>query len=376
MKSDCLLDYMLLDESGKIIAMDFCGSEKYSRDIEPSFSLRFYRSLHKGDRTLLTKFCQEKFDPQAPAFNLYNIVNFCGYSYLFVEKVLFDGNIVNIALFGNSIYDFKPLLSPDTVHYGCAVGRIIYDILYTAPLFESKKEEKRTLSPLERDGYLVRSLIKPTPRIDNYITPEALLHISKAPQLADELRRKTNSLQNCDVYCYTQTIVKNIKESGLCEKTDISIISSADREEKRIFPIRAVPYVHVMVSIIHILSSLSRDGKINISLNFYDSGAAASISTFAFPKYKFISDTTDFSELAAANKNITYTSALLMLLADELGFTPIIRFDKIGNRLSISVKLTESDEGCVEFRYNDPYEGISDILSEAAALLGLGEAHG
>lgn len=343
-----MLDYLILDKNGRIISMDFFGCENYTYDGIPSFSLKLMDSMKRGDRSIFKTFCSAEFNPDEPAFELFRLVKFQGYTFMFLEKDLYKGESVTLSFFGKSITDFLPLMSPNTQLYQTATGKSTYEIM----LALSNK-----------------------PAENSYLTPEAFTLLNKAPKLLGELTVKSSKagVKNCDIPLFTGIIIKHITENSYCGGTSIELTEGINTiSTKKIFPLYPAAYVHLFTSLVHILAFMSADKKIKAKLDYHPGGVILELSCFCDTKLDLISDCSSFSDIGRHHRELIYTASVVNTVLNGFDYNPTLIYDKNSGSLSFRLKITEAQMTEVEFKYSDPYSDIGRIVEEAAAFIRFG----
>lgn len=326
------LDYIIFDADSRIVSSSF-----KQRGVDDLY-MSLMRSMKRGDRMLLDKFCSAKYSEEFPEFEILRSVRFFDNSYIFLEKDMISGRSYTVGFFGTAITAFIPLMSPDTRLYQTTSGRSIYEIM---------------LALAESERHVCKSCV----------TPEALTLYEKAPLLFDELLSLRHNVKNCELMNYIGTAVRHITESSMFGRVKLSLSEIGASHESDIYPIYTASLVYLLTSTVQLLSYMSVNREVEISLKYHEDGVIMEISSLCDPLLKFSSNSSSFSDIGRLFPDLRYAAGVVNVLGEGLGFFPTLRHSS--GRLSIAMKVTGSRLRESEFKYSDPYSSISALISEA-----------
>ncbi|MGN1410165.1 MAG: hypothetical protein ACI4XJ_08310 [Eubacteriales bacterium] len=339
LKNDPLLDYIIFNtESGVVLS-----NLKTQPDDGNRFFLSLLRSMKRGDRAVLNRFCAETYSEDVTQFEILRLAKFCGNSYIFLEKDMVSDNSYTAGFLGKEMTDFIPLMSPDTRLYQTATGRSIYEILLS--LSKSK-----------------------SPRTGTFVTPEMLSLYKKAPLLFDELLSESHNARNCELIRYINTVVKNITENEMFGGVKIELDEGIPSGVNDIFPIYPAALVYMLTSTLHMLAYISAQHRIRIRLCFRDDGAVMDLSCLCDPQLDLASDSSSFSDIGRKYPDLKFTAAVVQALGEGLGFMPTLSYSS--GEVSVSMNVTKARAKKVRFKYSDPYSSIPALISESVRFAG------
>lgn len=233
-------------------------------------------------------------------------------------------------------------MSPDNELYMTMTGRMIYEIMLA--LEYSNSPENSTL-----------------------VTPETLTCYAKAPNLFDELLSPAHNAKECDISKFISIIVGSIMDTLMFCGVKISVNETYSPDTTAYYPINPVSLVHVITAGVHILSYLSTDRKVSLTLDCHRYGVILGMTCKSADK--FITDCGSFLDIAKRYSELRFSAAALSNITTALGYEPSIRFTD--GTLKISIKATRSVNDNVQFKYDDPYGIISTVFTEAVSIYGI-----
>ncbi len=336
------LDYIICDEKAGIMSSKFDCFAKADNSIGALSVNDVVNMLRKGDRISFLEFLEDGFDPDKPQFRLIRASRSQVYSYVFVEKDLRDGEVVNIIFLAQNIEDCAHLMSPDTQLYQSITGRTMYETLCVLA------DEK------------VRA---------DYLTPEAFDLTKNALGPLKELSAcRDPERKNAEMRRFCGIIIDKIAKKGYCGSPKISFSEeNAGGSELGIYPVLPAVLVHTFMSAVYIMSFFSPDNRIKVGVRY--TGSRAYMEFSAKTGEPITDDCTDFSELEKSHPELAYPAAVLRILAEVMDYSPSLHC--ADGVISLTFKVSEKRKSDVDFRFSDPYADIGTCVESFAALFGL-----
>lgn len=336
-----LLDYIIFDSERNAVSSNLIKLEINSDEYNDFFT-SLMRSMKRGDRKALEKFCSEAFSEDSPQFDILRVSKFYDKSYIFLEKDMLSDKSYTVGFLGNTITDFIPLMSPDTQLYQTTSGRSIYEIM------------------------LSLSGLKGIPS-KTFVTPEMLTLYKKAPLLFDELLSTSHNAKNCELTKYVSMVIQQIMENSMFGGVKIKLAENVGSTENDIFPIYPAALVYMLTSGIHILAYMSEDLKIEIGLCFDDDGVLMDIKCLCDPYLNFDADSSSFSDIGRKYPDLRFTANIVKTLGEGLDFMPTLNYSS--GELNVRMKVSKARSRNIKFKYSDPYSSIPALISEAVGFV-------
>lgn len=342
LKNDPLLDYIIFNTESGVVLSNLKKFEIHPDD-ENKFFLNLLRSMKRGDRAILNRFCAEPFNEDVTQFEILRLDKFYGNSYIFLEKDMVSDKSYTAGFLGKEMTDFIPLMSPDTLLYQTTSGRSIYEILLS--LSKSRSPRGRT-----------------------FVTPEMLSLYKKAPLLFDELLSESHNAKNCELIRYINTVIRHITENEMFGGVKIELDEGGASAGNDIFPIYPAALVYMLTSMLHMLAYISEEHKIRIRLCFRDDGAVMDMSCLCDPHLNLASESSSFSDIGRKYPDLKFTAAIVKTLGEGLGFMPTLSYSS--GEVIVSMNVTKARARKIRFKYSDPYSSIPALISESVRFAG------
>lgn len=340
------LPYLVFDNSAVLLHL--------SRITVPNAGEKFLSSLKPGDRFVFTSFCAENFDVDDPCCKVFELDGFSDYSYAFLEKIVFRGNVVNIVYFAADFDEFHEIVSPNSKYYRNFTGQCIHEILSASCKGASA----------------------------SYLTPSAFLALDKIPHLRDELLRDERFPELCDIRIITERMVERARRLPIFRKTKIQLEHSGVGKTTENTPSEraagiiefSIPaYIYLFASLIHIFNALSDDHRIRIE-TLSDASSDASHGFVRFyvkvPDSRAIKgEMGSLAELERYVPSLSSIAEIAAFVAYDAKISTAITYDSENQTLCTSVKLGSAVESMPTFHHRDPYTGAPDIFEEFAQFV-------
>ncbi|MBE6541980.1 MAG: hypothetical protein E7672_05990 [Ruminococcaceae bacterium] len=341
-----LSPYLILSQNGEISDCTNL-SVKLGDIIEcDTVNQKFNSSLASGDTKQIKDFCKREYSLAGDNFLIVRIIDFYSYNYVFLEKNLVSGEVMNIAFLGHEVFDFAELISPSAELYQSIVGKCVYEIL-------SLKSISSKLSG---------------------VTPEMFLLTENLPEIKEEILGRNLAYQCCDISEVISHITALLKEEEFypsvefsCEYYNVTDGKPRSDETKCTRPMNyKVPvssFVYLFMAIAGVLSTISADHKIKVTVSYY--------SCFAEVEFSAIADYQDslsgrysslscLGDLAAGYENLAAVSSAVAFSSD-IGMNVSVGDGKINAILGLDYFADMKPK----FRYNDPYESIASVVGRS-----------
>lgn len=296
------------------------------------------RSLRLGDRRMFCRFCENESVPYP--FEIFRLLKYGARAFVFIEKCKFKGKTHTACFLGEKITDFIPFMSPDNELYRTSTARLVYEILLSLNVSEKALTDSR-------------------------VTPEALSCYAKAPLLFDELFSFSHSVKECNILSFFEMICENATSNSMFSAVNASVKEGVRYNEAKIYPINPVSLVHVGTNLLHILSYLSSDRNVTVTLDYFTNAVMATFSCQT--NERFTTDCGSFFEIAEKYPDLRYTACAVGEIANALGFVPTIKYED--GVISIKTNVTYALDNRVKFKYDDPYTLVMPAFNEVVKLL-------
>ena len=309
------LPYILFDSNAEIIYAAAAGF----KDLRDTF----FRSMRRSDRIRFIEFCSVHYNPDTCAYCFFQISDFPGAEFVFIEKDILRGEEITIAYLSDDPSDFYQLMSPVTSFYRDTVGKCIAGIL--------------------------------NPESASNLTPEGYLTINSIPHLRDELEAEEKSVGFCSIRRVAEEIAESL--SRVPSFSHINLVCDTD-ESELILPIPLCSYVFLFTALLCIFNTLAEDHVINVTLTHTSARFSASIPQKRSKEID--SSSLDYlSDLSPSAGNLARISTAI---AYRAGLDTSVICS--GSSLSSVVSLREADLEEPQFHYRDPYTEIPAMVGE------------
>lgn len=341
--------YLILSKNAEIIEKsDFISAFSETYGIK-SLDERLFSSLSSGDADEIRAFCERNYSDDGGNFVIYQLIDFCSFNYMFLEKNIVADKTVNIAFLGHDIFDFAELISPSTELYQTVVGKCIYELLCLKNDFS----------------------------MSNLVTPELLLLSENLPEIKNEILYKNVNNQCCDLPTVIGKIIETMRSEEYYPPVEFSLeaFDMTDGKEKRKcsqqmnFKIPAATFVHLFMALTGIFSTLSLDHRIGVEITYYscflEIGFSSKINTPS--SFSGIhSSLSSLGEIAEGCRNIADVASVIAYSSD-IGAS--VSFDSECGTLKTVLNINYYAAMNVKFKYNDPYMNISSLVRRSVGYL-------
>ncbi len=328
------LDYIICDTKTEVLSSEFDYLTRVSKDKSELTINDVLNILHKDERLEFYNFCEVEFDPYKPQFTLLHAKGGRVYSHIFIEKDMRDGRTVNIIFLAPGIVECAPLLSPDKQLYQSITGGILND--------------------------------KGKP--GDYLTPEAFAVTKTSSDIIGKVSAEIEfDEHNAELRRFCGTIIDKISEKGCLGSPEILY---SETSSIGIYPIFPEVLVHTFISAVFILSFFSCDNRISVNLDYSGrSGTGVCLDFSVITNDSLLGRCRYFTDLARCHRELIYPAAVLEILAEAVGYLPVMSVD--GGRISMRFKISGNASDSLNFKYSDPYSYIYKYISEFISLSGL-----
>lgn len=306
----------------------------------PDVHSAFLYSMRSGDRIIFDEFCRRGFDPESTDFKLFKLNKFGSYSYSFLEKNTFCGEVVNVVYFAQAFNEFHQLMSPSSHYYRSFTGRLIYELLYMS-------YEKLAEAP--------------------HLTPSAFLALDNIPHLRDELLKNPRIPEFCSLRTVTECIAKHICGRKELSMLKLETVLGDGSDEMTDFSIPA--YIYLFTSLIYIFMSLSADRTVRIELKHATDHEEVMFCSKIMKSCRITDEAGSLAELAELVPSMDRLAKVAAVVAYDSNISTAINFDSETMTLRVSASISGTREAEATFHYRDPYSNIPEIFEEFAQFI-------
>lgn len=349
------LPFLIFDRSGRLHRIS--GAEwifpEYP-DLE-AIGTRFLHSLRAGDRKRFLEFCAIPLasgespspDDFSAACEIFSPSSLPSFRYAFCEKNMTGGQPFTAVFLAEDMGQFYRLMSSASLTYARTTDRILREVLLLAG--------------------------NPEP---DFLMPDSFLALRLFPNVLYALMQPKRGKGLCDIFRITETTVRNLQESPQFLHTVLDLRPSETDPSLRILEFSAELYVHVLVSLLTALMTLSADHTISLEAApfavFSEStslAATVTLSTTVREPEKYRSAGGSLRSLAVPGSAGETLTTLAAVLAYTAGFETSVQINHRTQKLDVCITIhPEPDRRGTEFKYRDPYACVPAIAAEILAF--------
>ena len=321
-------------------------------DLE-AIGIRFLRSLRSGDRKRFLEYCamsplsDGSADDVPVLCEIFSPSSLPSFRYAFCEKnITGDRTFITVYL-AEDMGQFYRLMSSASLTYPRITDRILREILLLAGNSEP-----------------------------DFLMPDSLLALRLFPNALYSLMQPERGKGLCDIFRITETAVRNLRGSPQFLHTALDLLPSETDPSLRILEFSAELYVHVLVSLLTSLMTISADHTISLEVTpfavFSESAslaASVTLSTTVREPDKYRNSGGSLRSLAVLGSACEILTTLAAVLAYTAGFETSVQLNHRTQKLDVCLTiLPDPHRQNSEFKYRDPYACVPEIASEILAF--------
>lgn len=326
---------------------------------------QFLGSLRIGDRKHFVQFCATPLQDHSVSTpcELFSVLGFPPFRYAFCEKNLSGDRMLNTVYLAEKAHSFYRMMSPASLQCSRLSDRLTREILLCI-------------------GH-------PNPQSLS-LTSETILALQYLPNVLHSLMEPNNGIGLCDVERITEIVVTKLQETPPFRNTTLSIRQSDGIPSQRMIKLSAEVYVHLLLSILTALLSISADHVLQLEVLPFNVASAVTAEGFPVQKtlsvdvkitaklrdpYEYWNDSEHLSALAAPDSTTETMLAAASVLAAAANIDPSYYINYAEQTLQLFLTIHPStapveEHNLPEFRFRDPYQSVSTILKEFFDFLG------
>ena len=306
----------------------------------PSLRHELFSTLGKNLRAF-EDFCHIAQEESAGEYRIFKLKRrFGNFLYVFCEKNIISGSVVNMVFPTEDQSDFYSFLSPSSKFFRNISDRIIYELLYIK----------------NRNYFELTS-----------VSPEAFLVISRAPFLVETLLSNNSTVRFCDVLEVTEKIIENISDFPTVASSKITV-EPIGESSSSLIELAVEAYAAVFQMVVAISAALSKDHQIITRVSCNSNYAEVEISTTTDRLNHAIEDT-DISALENSLSPLGSYAKIASIISHIAEFDCNVRFDENTKVLSLFISIGFEKSPMPDFKFSDPTEYIELISTEVQSLL-------
>ncbi|MBR5313494.1 MAG: hypothetical protein IKU40_11510 [Clostridia bacterium] len=347
------LPFLIFDRSGRLHRIS--GAEWIFPEY-PDFEAigtRFLHSLRAGDRKRFLEFCATPLisggsaDDLPLSCEIFSPSSLPSFRYAFCEKNMAGGQPFTAVFLAEDMGQFYSLMSSASLTYAKTTERILREVLLLAG--------------------------NPEP---DFLMPDSFLALRLFPNALYSLMQPGHGKGFCDIFRITETAVRNLQESPQFLHTALDLRPSETDPSLRILEFSAELYVHVLVSLLTALMTLSADHTISLDVApfavFSESASLAATVTLSATvrePEKYRSAGGSLRSIAVPDSAGETLTTLAAVLAYTAGFETSVQLNPRTQKLDVCITIhPEPDRRGTEFKYRDPYACVPEITAEILAF--------
>ncbi len=326
---------------------------------------QFLGSLRAGDRKHFLRFCAKTLPDKsnsAPC-ELFSILGFPPFRYAFCEKNQSGERMLNTVYLAEEAHSFYRMMSPAALQCSRLSDRLIREILLCI-------------------GH-------PDPSVLS-LTDETILSLQYFPTVLHSLMKPNDGRGLCDVERITELVVANLQGTPPFRNTTLDVRQSDCIPALRIIELSAEVYVHLLMSVLTALLSVSADHVIRLEVCPFAITSAVTadgnriqeplsvdvkITTGLRNPYEYRNDSEQLQSLAVPGSTTETMLAAASVLAAAADIVPsyYINYAEQSLQLFLTIRPTlrsEERRKLPEFRYRDPSQAVGPLLAEFLDFLG------
>ncbi len=318
---------------------------------------RFLHSLRAGDRKRFLEYCaiplfsDEPTDDLPASCEILSLTSLPSLRYAFCEKNMTGGQPFTTVFLAEDMGQFYRLMSSASLTYPQTTDRILREVLLLAGNSEP-----------------------------DFLMPDSLLALRLFPNALYSLMQPERGKGLCDVFRITETVVRNLHGSPQFLHTALDLRALEADPSLRILEFSAELYVHVLVSLLTALMTVSADHRLSLEVTpfavFSESASLAAnitISTTVREPEKYRSASGSLRSLAVPGSAGEILTTLAAVLAYTAGFETSVQINHRTQKLDVCLTIhPEPNRYGTEFKFRDPYACVpaiaADILDFYASL--------
>ena len=326
---------------------------------------QFLGSLRAGDRKNFLRFCGKTLPDKSNAApcELFSILGFPPFRYAFCEKNQSGTQILNTVYLAEEIHSLYRMMSPAALQCSRLSDRLTREILLCI-------------------GHADPSVLS--------LTPETILAMQYFPTVLQALMTPNDGRGLCDVERITELVVKNLKETPPFRNITLDLRPSGCIPALRIIELSAEVYVHLLMSVLTALLSVSADHVIRLEVcpfpirsdgNFVQEPLAVDvkITTGLRDPSEYRNDSGQLPSLTVPGSAAETMLAAASVLAAAADIVPSYYINYAEQSLQLFLTIapkfcSEESRKLPEFRYRDPYSSVPPILAEFLDFLEIMES--
>lgn len=356
---------LIFDENARLRYRIPAGAVSPLTDIMPESILpasfleeeerQFLGSLRSGDRKNFLRFCGKSLSDKsnsAPC-ELFPVLGFPPFRYAFCEKNQSGTQILNSVYLAEDIHSFYRMMSPAALQCSRLSDRLIREILLCI-------------------GHANPSALS--------LTSETILAMQYFPTVLRSLMNTNDGRGLCDVERITELVVMKLQETPPFRNTLLVIHHSDCIPALRIIDLSAEGYVHLLMSVLTALLSISADHGICLEVCPFPLLSDGShvqeplyvdvkITTGLRDPSEYRNDSGQLQSLTVPGSAAEIMLAAASVLAAAADIVPSYYINYAEQSLQLFLTIhpklcAEERRKLPEFRYRDPYQSVAPILAE------------
>ncbi len=322
---------------------------------------QFLGSLRAGDRKHFLRFCAKTLPDKsnsAPC-ELFSILGFPPFRYAFCEKNQSGERMLNTVYLAEEVHSFYRMMSPAALQCSRLSDRLIREILLCI-------------------GH-------PSPSVLS-LTDETILALQYFPTVLQSLMKPNDGRGLCDVERITELVVTNLQGTPPFRNTTLDLRHSDCIPVLRIIELSPDVYVHLLMSVLTALLSVSADHVIRLEVFPFPIpddekwtpcplSVDVKITTGLRNPYEYRNDSEQLPSLAVPGSTTETMLAAASVLAAAANIVPsyYINYAEQSLQLFLTIRPTLGEEErrkLPEFRFRDPYQSFGTVFAEFFDFLG------
>lgn len=331
---------MVFDEQGNLCdEFDVLATVREAHDLR-ELSHELFLSLGKN-LPAFRDFCEIGGESSAGEYIIFKLKRrFGNYLYLFCEKNIVSGTVVNMVFPAEDQSDFYSFLSPSAHYFRSIADRIIYEILYIQ----------------NRHYYALTS-----------VSPEAFLIISRAPFLAETILAGHVTRKFCHIAEVTERIFDCISAFPGLASTNIILDTAADTTNCLVkVPVEA--YATVVQLATSLSAAMSDDHTVVAKLSWGEGHAELELSTVT-GRINSAIDSSDLCAIENGTAPLGSYAKIASIISSIADIDTSVSFDPREKKLSLVISTGLEKLPLPDFKFSDPTENIGKICGEVQFLL-------
>ncbi len=315
---------------------------------------RFLASLPSGDRKHFLRFCARPIPDTTPSTPcaLFSILGFPPFRYAFCEKNRFGGRMLTMVYLAKEAHSLYRMMSPAALQCTRLSDRLTREILLC----------------LGHPSHAIHSL-----------THETILALQYFPTVLRSFMEPSDIQGLCDIERITELVVGDLQKTPPFRNTTLDLHPTDCVPSRRIIDLPVEVYVHLLMSVLTALLSISADHVIGLEVCPFPSSpdgdfqdllsVVVKITTRLRDPGEYRSGSEHLPSLAVPGSEAETILAAASVFAAAANITPLyyIRHADSSLQLSLTIGPTLSAEErrqLPEFRFRDPYRAVRTLVAE------------